>query len=110
MCDTLRRTIETQLYTQTLIPESRGDVLGLIENLDRILGFFEGTLWGLSIEKPDIPAEFHEGYRNLTNTGGEAVEAMVLASRAFFGIYIPLAIKATRLCSSRKKPTKSAPS
>jgi predicted phosphate transport protein (TIGR00153 family) len=84
MCDTLRRTIETQLYTQTLIPESRGDVLGLIENLDRILGFFEGTLWGLSIEKPDIPAEFHDGYRNLTNTGGEAVEAMVLASRAFF--------------------------
>ena len=28
--DKLRRSIETQLYTQTLIPESRGDVLGLL--------------------------------------------------------------------------------
>ncbi len=34
--DGLRRSIETQLYTQTLIPESRGDVLGLLENLDSV--------------------------------------------------------------------------
>ncbi len=84
MCDALRRTIETQLYTQTLISESRGDVLGLIRNLDHVLGFFEGTLWSLSIEKPDIPAEFQESYRNLTNMGGEAGESIVLASRTFF--------------------------
>ena len=32
--DHLRRSVETQLYAHTLIPESRGDVLGLMENLD----------------------------------------------------------------------------
>ena len=63
--DHLRRAIETQLYTQTLIPDSRGDVLGLIENLDQLLNLFEGSLWAFSIERPDIPKEFHndlEGY------------------------------------------------
>lgn len=63
--DDLRRSIELQLYTQTLIPESRGDVLGLLENLDSILNLFEGTLWGFSIENPEIPSELHVFIRRL---------------------------------------------
>jgi len=82
--DDLRRDIERKLYTQTLIPESRGDVLGLLENLDSILNLFEGTLWGFFIEKPDIPAEFREDYGILSEQACEGVEAIVLASRAFF--------------------------
>ena len=35
--DTLRRRIESHLYTQSLIPEHRGDVLGLLENLDNVI-------------------------------------------------------------------------
>lgn len=82
--DDLRRNIERQLYTQTLIPESRGDVLGLLENLDSVLNNFEGTLWGFSIENPDIPEVYHGDYRTLTEQATAAVEALVLASRAFF--------------------------
>ena len=51
--DHLRRSIETQLYSQTLIPDARGDVLGLLENLDNITNRVEGTLWAFSIENPD---------------------------------------------------------
>ena len=82
--DKLRRSVETQLYAQTLIPESRGDVLGLIENLDSVLNLCEGGLWAFSIEKPDIPAEFHADYRVLTEQVVNTVESLVLASRAFF--------------------------
>ncbi len=82
--DKLRRDVETQLYAQTLIPESRGDVLGLIENLDSVLNLCEGGLWAFSIEKPDIPAEFHADYRVLTEQVVNTVESLVLASRAFF--------------------------
>jgi len=82
--DDLRRDIEIQLYTQTLIPESRGDVLGLLENLDKIINLIEGVLWAFDIEKPQIPGNCKDGYRNLTDTSCEAVEAVVLASRAFF--------------------------
>jgi predicted phosphate transport protein (TIGR00153 family) len=82
--DKLRRGIETQLYAQTLIPESRGDVLGLLENLDSVLNLFEGALWGFSIETPDIPEEFRNDFAVLTDQAVNGVEAIVLASRAFF--------------------------
>ena len=82
--DQQRRSIEKQLYSQTLIPESRGDVLGLLENLDHIMNLFEGTLWAFSIEKPQIPDAYHQGYRDLTDMSVETVEAVVMSSRAFF--------------------------
>lgn len=82
--DDLRRAIERQLYAQTLIPESRGDVLGLLENLDSVLNNFEGSLWGFSIENPDIPEQYHADYKALAEQVTAAVEALVLASRAFF--------------------------
>ena len=82
--DKLRRSVITQLYTQTLIPESRGDVLGLLENLDSLLGLYEGALWSFSIEQPEISAEFHGDYATLCDQVVHAAEAIVLASRAFF--------------------------
>jgi predicted phosphate transport protein (TIGR00153 family) len=82
--DDLRRSVERKLYAQTLIPESRGDVLGLLENLDSVLNCFEGTLWGFSIENPDIPDEYRSDYGALTEQVTVAVESLVLASRAFF--------------------------
>ncbi len=82
--DGKRRSIETKLYVQTLIPESRGDVLGLLENLDSVLNLFEGALWGFAIEKPDIPSEFHADFEALCEKAVAAVESLVLASRAFF--------------------------
>ena len=82
--DHLRRAIETKLYAQTLIPESRGDVLGLIETLDHLLNLFEGSLWAFFIEKPEIPEEYHADYETLTDMAVHSVEALVLASRAFF--------------------------
>ena len=60
--DNLRRDIETQLYTQTLIPESRGDVLGLLENLDHIINLIESVLWSVDIERPDVPKNCNEGF------------------------------------------------
>ena len=82
--DKLRRSIETQLYAQTLIPDARGDVLGLLENLDNITNKIEGTLWAFSIEKPLIPNQHKEDFIQLITFVVEAVEAVTQASRAFF--------------------------
>ena len=82
--DSLRRNIEKQLYTYTLIPDSRGDVLGLVETLDNVINLFEGALWGFDIEQPDIPTEFRSQYKKLTNMAVDAVESLVLAARSFF--------------------------
>ena len=82
--DALRRSLEEQLYIQTLIPESRGDVLDLLENMDALLDRFKGALYQFDIERPEIATEFHDGFKELTNCVVEAVEAMVRSSRAFF--------------------------
>ena len=82
--DQLRRAIETQLYAHTLIPESRGDVLGLLETLDSILNTFEGALWSFSIETPDILPHLQADFQALCEIVVLSVESLVLASRAFF--------------------------
>ena len=82
--DELRRTIETQLYEQTLIPDLRADVLSLLENLDWLLNIFEAECRRFSIETPVIPEEFHRGFIDLTETVVTCVECVVMASRAFF--------------------------
>ena len=82
--DGLRRSIETQLYSQTLIPDSRGDVLGLLENLDSIHNLLEGALWQFFIEKPTIPEELRAQFATLIDASVDALEALVQASRAFF--------------------------
>jgi len=82
--DALRRSLEQQLYIQTLIPESRGDVLSLLESMDSLLDRFKGAMWRFDIERPEIGDEFHEDFRELINSVVEAVEAIVRSTRAFF--------------------------
>ena len=82
--DALRRNLEETLYIQTLIPESRGDVLELLENLDALLDRFKGALWKFNIERPQLNKEYNEDFRELTSIVVEAVEATVRSSRAFF--------------------------
>lgn len=82
--DTQRRSVEEQLYVQTLIPESRGDVLELLENMDALLDRFKGALWRFEIEYPEIPSDLHGDARELITCVVESVEAMVRSARAFF--------------------------
>jgi len=82
--DSLRRSLEEQLYMQTLIPESRGDVLELLENMDTLLDRFKGAMWRFEIEYPAIPVEMHNDFKELVSCVVDSVEAMVRSARAFF--------------------------
>lgn len=82
--DTLRRNIEMELYAQTLIPDLRGDVLRLLEDMDHLMNVYEGNLYRISIQQPDVPEQFHAGYLELTRTVVTCVESVVMAARSFF--------------------------
>ena len=82
--DDLRRSIQQYLYTKTLIPESREDVLQLLEDMDSLLDRFKGALWRMKIEKLDIEEDFHEDFMLLINAVVETVETIVWCARAFF--------------------------
>jgi len=90
--DDLRRDIENRLYTETLIPESRGDVLGLLENMDKLVNGSKHVLKEFSIEIPLIPLEYHEGFIELADIAGTGVEEVVQAARRFLSD--PLSVKA----------------
>ena len=66
--DELRRAIESELYVRTLIPDLRADVLALLEDMDHLCNVYEGDLFRISIQSPDIPQEFHAGYTELVET------------------------------------------
>jgi len=82
--DKLSREVESHLYSHSLIPEHRGDVLGLLENTDNIIDTAKASLMQFSVEQPDIPDEFDEGYRKLAEASFQAADAVVVSTRAFF--------------------------
>lgn len=82
--DNLRRKIEKRLYTETLIPESRGDVLGLLEACDKVLNKTAETLHQFSVEIPFILPEVKNYYIELTDISVLALEEMVAAVRSYF--------------------------
>jgi predicted phosphate transport protein (TIGR00153 family) len=82
--DELRRTIENRLYVQTLIPEQRGDVLGLLEHTDDVVDTMKETIHEFDIENPYVPEELVPKFIELTGMSIQSAEALVMAERAFF--------------------------
>ncbi|MFQ5751954.1 MAG: DUF47 domain-containing protein [bacterium] len=82
--DNLRRRIESHLYTHSLIPDHRGDVLGLLESMDNVVDTAKSTLYHFSIESPDIQKELTYDFLDLTEQAAMAAESIVLAVRSFF--------------------------
>ncbi len=82
--DDLRREIETQMTTHTLIPELREDVLSLIEQVDEVTNLYEAAVYSFYIQRPEIAPEYRQAFTELTAMVLKAAEAMVVAARAFF--------------------------
>lgn len=82
--DRLRRLVENDLYSHSLIPEHRGDVLGLLESIDNIADDSKEILNQFDVEQPHIPDEVRDDFQELSEKAMEAAEHVVKASRAFF--------------------------
>lgn len=82
--DELRREIKYTLYRDLLIPDSRGDVLGLLETLDDVIDVTEEVLREFSIERPTVLADYKEDFLSLTEMSVKTAQELVSASRSFF--------------------------
>jgi predicted phosphate transport protein (TIGR00153 family) len=82
--DELRRNIKFKLYTNMLIPESRGDVLGLLETLDDVLDLTKSVLLNLDIQKPQVPKELHHDFLQMSEFTQRAMDELASACRSFF--------------------------
>jgi predicted phosphate transport protein (TIGR00153 family) len=82
--DDLRRAIQNRLYSDTLIPQSRGDVLGILESSDKVLNMTAETLVQFSVEIPEFPREVRSLYLELAEMSVAATDSMVKAIRSYF--------------------------
>ena len=85
--DRLTRNIIRALYTEMLIPESRADVLSLLQDLDYMLDMYEHASFAIDVERPDIhdvPEERKKALEELCHLAVESVEVLIAAARSFF--------------------------
>jgi predicted phosphate transport protein (TIGR00153 family) len=82
--DDLRRDIETELYSRTLIPDLRSDVLWLVENIDKVTNLYKSNLFRLSIQRPQIPSIFHQDFIRLAQVSVQCSDALIQTTSAFF--------------------------
>ncbi len=63
--DDMRREIELTLYGKALLPDSRGDLLGLLESFDRMPNMAETVLFALRCQRIKLPADLMPQYKHL---------------------------------------------
>jgi predicted phosphate transport protein (TIGR00153 family) len=72
------------LYTHSLIPESRADVLELLEKLDDVIDRAKQIVQEFDVQQPDVEVGYFDLFVQLTDKSVRAVEQVVSAARAFF--------------------------
>ncbi|MEN8248630.1 MAG: DUF47 family protein [Bacteroidota bacterium] len=82
--DELKRTIESDLYNNALIPEYRGDVLQLIDKIDDLSDTSKENLYQFDIEMPKIPDEMKDDFKRLCDASMLTLGQILPAVREFF--------------------------
>lgn len=82
--DSLLKDIKYKLYTYMLIPEARGDVLTLLENMDNEVDLCKKVLMQFSIEKPEIKDFVLAEFKDLSKQSLNAAEEVVKGLRTYF--------------------------
>ena len=82
--DDLGLQIQMSLVHESLMPDSRDDLLWLLTKLDKIPSRLKHSLGDIALEKPVIPETFHTPLKNLLDHSRRAVQALAQAMDALF--------------------------
>jgi uncharacterized protein len=83
--DDLRREIEGELYAKSLLPESRKDILTIIDKVDMIPNKAESVLRQLYTHNLELPAEYNPQIRELVVLSVDAVHLLTKAAMDALG-------------------------
>ena len=75
--DDVREEIKTLMYSKVLLPESRGDIMGLLESIDQVPRFFEIILNIIRTQKLAIPDFIVSDVRELVGLSIETCDLMI---------------------------------
>lgn len=82
--DNIRRDIENTLYTQSLMPQLRGDIMRLFEEMDNIIDLSKKNLFQFDVEMPLIPVSLNNDFIKLTEISVSAAESVIPAAKSYF--------------------------
>jgi predicted phosphate transport protein (TIGR00153 family) len=82
--DKLQREIGNDMITHSILPQHRGDVTQLIDELDEIMDGLKSTLHEFDIEIPEIPEGLNHSFIDLAEASVSAAEELIPAARAYF--------------------------
>ncbi len=74
--DDIREEIKSIMYGKALIPDSRGDVMGLLEAMDRIPHLLERVLYMIQTQKINIPEFLIPDLKDLIRISLESCDLM----------------------------------
>jgi uncharacterized protein len=78
-----KREIENDLYMHSLMPQIRGDILGLFEKLNNIIDLAKSNLFEFDLEVPFIPSELNQDLIKLTELSVFSIDSLIHASRVY---------------------------
>ncbi|MFH1132221.1 MAG: DUF47 family protein [Pseudomonadota bacterium] len=82
--DDTRRKIELELYSKALLPESRGDILRVLETVDSLLSDAESSLYEIELQHLKIPKEIEPNLNKLIDVSCSCCELVNRAVRVLF--------------------------
>ncbi len=74
--DRIRRETETMMYSGAFLPNFRGDLLGLIESIDKIANKAEMVAKVLSFQRPLIPDDLKSDMRKQVRLSVDTYKAL----------------------------------
>ena len=82
--DDLGRQIQMSLLHESLMPDSRDDLLWFLTKMDKVPSSFKHSLSDIVLEKPEIPEDFHLPLKDMLGHTHGAVKALANATDALF--------------------------
>ncbi|MBN2736323.1 MAG: DUF47 family protein [Spirochaetales bacterium] len=84
LADDIRREIEYDLYNKALLPEIRGEILSIMESMDKIPNRFQSICYQIFLQRIEIPEIIHSSLFHLINENLETVDFIIKATSGFY--------------------------
>ena len=72
--DDMRKKIEWEMYSKALLPESRGDILGFLEMMDKIPNKAESILYQIQLQRLKLPKELNPNIQRIVDLSCKAIQ------------------------------------
>ena len=86
--DDIRRELENLMYSRAVFPESRGDILGLVESMDRVPNSAESSMRMILTQHISLPEEICAEIVRLVRVCNRCVQAMIEGVEQLFRNFV----------------------